>query len=104
MQVRPLSIYDDDIYQALVPLPKEDEVDQWRIVYIPYSEFFLTFRGYLEETSRFWDGQNIRNVGFLMAERKDGPFKMEIEYIKGVRMSKTETPKRYTLSPDLERY
>lgn len=93
LQIKPLSSYEEDIYQAIIPLPREHEINQWRTVKIPFSDFFLTYRGYLEESSPKWYGQNIKSVGILMAERYDGPFKIDIEYIKAIKDESLEENK-----------
>lgn len=82
------------MYQAIIPVPKDEEVDQWREVILPYSEFYLTFKGYVEEPKVPLDGRNIKHVGFMMAERKPGPFKLEIASIEGCK--KNSFSKRYT--------
>ncbi|XP_061897236.1 complex I intermediate-associated protein 30, mitochondrial [Entelurus aequoreus] len=53
----------------------------WQDIKIPFSKFFLTHRG------RIQDGQcclwldKINTVGFTLADKADGPFQLEIDYI-----------------------
>lgn len=82
------------MYQGIIPIPQESEVGQWRNVVIPFDSFYLTYRGYLEEPRMPFDGRNIKHFGFMMAERQDGPFKIEIEDVSVCKASRSFA--RYT--------
>ena len=82
------------MYQGIIPVPTDEEVGQWRDVMIPFEEFHLTYRGYLETPRVPFDGRNIKHIGIMMAERKAGPFKCEMEHISAVK--RVAISKRYT--------
>lgn len=75
-------------------MPSDEEVGQWRDVIIPFDQFHLTYRGYLEEPCLPFDGRDLKHVGIMMAERKPGPFKIEVEHISVCRS--TRVGRRYT--------
>jgi len=80
-QIKTLSPWEEDLYQGLIPVPSDEEVGVWREVIIPFETFHLTFRGYLEDPNVPFDGRDIKHIGFMMAERKPGPFHLEVESV-----------------------
>eukprot|EP00211_Chloroparvula_japonica_P015145 CAMPEP_0119126356 /NCGR_PEP_ID=MMETSP1310-20130426/5316_1 /TAXON_ID=464262 /ORGANISM="Genus nov. species nov., Strain RCC2339" /LENGTH=229 /DNA_ID=CAMNT_0007116513 /DNA_START=69 /DNA_END=758 /DNA_ORIENTATION=- len=70
------------LYQAVI-CPK---AGQWSTIVIPFSGFLLSFRGRAYEGQRPLDSATaVQKVGFLMAERKDGPYRLEVKSIRAVR-------------------
>ncbi len=83
------------------------EVGEWRQIYVPFDNYVLTWRGYIEMTQLVArvtqqsvrkgetavDPERIASLGLLMAQRRSGPFRMEIEWIRAVteRMITTST-------------
>lgn len=94
-QLKTLSPFEEDLYQGLIPVPADDEVDKWREVLIPFEKFHLTYRGYIEEPNIPFDGRSLKHIGFMIAERKDGPFKMEVEHVSACHVDSLPQ-KRYT--------
>lgn len=86
-----------DMYQFVIPAPKEAEVNQWREVLLPFDGFILTSRGQIEDPQIPYDGRNTLNLGFLSAQRRQGPFRLEIEWIRAVRSEFIRNKKRYTI-------
>lgn len=95
----------------------EIKMGEWRQIYVPFDSFVLTWRGYIEMTQLVArvtkqnlqrgetavDPERIASLGLLMAERRSGPFRVEIEWIRAVteRMvtsasTTTTTTSRYT--------
>jgi hypothetical protein len=86
----------------------------WRQVYVPFDSYVLTWRGYVELTELHArvrqqqgqrsdsavDLQRIVSLGLLMAQRRSGPFRLEIEWIRAVTPQMiapvTEQVQRYT--------
>jgi hypothetical protein len=89
-----LGPWEDDLYQGIIPIPPDEQVGEWRDVVIPFEDFHLTYRGYLETPRIPFDGRNIKHIGLMMAERKAGPFKCEVESISAIK--RVATSKRYT--------
>jgi hypothetical protein len=86
-----------DMYQYVIPAPKESEINEWRDIFIPFDEFVLTSRGQIEDPQVPFDGRNTLHMGVLSAQRKSGPFRFEIEFWRAVRMEFIQSKKRYTL-------
>lgn len=76
----------------------EGQMSAWRQIYVPFDSFVLTWRGYIEMTQLVArvtqqssrkgetavDPERIASLGLLMAERRSGPFRVEIEWIRAV--------------------
>jgi monofunctional biosynthetic peptidoglycan transglycosylase len=60
----------------------ETEPDTWITLRAPFSEFTPVFRGrILEDVSPIFPSQ-IKQIGFLIADKQSGAFHLEIEWIK----------------------
>lgn len=84
--------------ESTVPSASEARMSDWRQIYIPFDSFVLTWRGYIEMTQLVArvtqqssrrgetavDPERIASLGLLMAERRSGPFRVEIEWIRAV--------------------
>ena len=55
----------------------------WEEVYLPFHEFRATFRGYRPPEAPPLDPACIRQVGFLIADKMEGPFRLEVAWVKG---------------------
>ncbi len=53
---------------------------------LPFSEFFLTHRGYVQDNPFSFPRQRVNTLGLLLADRVTGPFILEIQHIKAVKM------------------
>jgi monofunctional biosynthetic peptidoglycan transglycosylase len=54
---------------------------EWIIVELPFSEFMATFHGRRVPDAPVLDPGNIRQIGFLIADKKEGFFRLEIDWI-----------------------
>ena len=52
---------------------------------LPFSEFFLTHRGYMQDKPFSFPRSEMGTFGILLADRVCGPFRLEIQHIKAVR-------------------
>ncbi len=59
------------------------EKDKWQDVRIPLKEFKATSFGAEVPNALPLDPKNIEGIGFLLSDKKAGPFKLEVEWIKG---------------------
>ena len=71
--------------------------NEWITVELPFEGFVPTFRGRIVPDAPELDPDKIRQIGFLLADKKAGPFKLEIDWIgasmKGENAGKrSETP------------
>ncbi len=55
--------------------------DVWMTIEVPYRDFEPTFRGRVLRNVPPIDPGEIRQIGFMIADKREGPFRMEIESI-----------------------
>lgn len=56
----------------------------WEVERVPFTKFLMTYQGYLQDEQV--DFSNIRTLGVSISDKKSGPFGLEIEYIKLVKV------------------
>jgi len=71
-------------YRASVQTKK----DEWIEVKLPLDKFEATSFGRPAKDAGPVDPQEINGLGFLLGDKKAGPFKLEVEWIKVVRVGK----------------
>lgn len=81
-QIKTETNIEDDLYQVVLPPVKPDT---WTRVILPFDEFMLTWRGYAEEEQIPLSPTQIRHIALLMAERRDGPFEIHVDWVRAVR-------------------
>lgn len=54
----------------------------WQETVLPFRDFRATFRGYHPPEAPPLDPGEIRQVGFLIADKMEGPFRLEVDWIK----------------------
>ena len=72
---------DDAFEGTLYQVSFETLKDTWEIVRIPFREFVPTFRGRLLNNAPPLDNRSIKTFGFLIADKQEGPFTLEIQSI-----------------------
>ncbi|MCJ7627560.1 MAG: CIA30 family protein [Longimicrobiales bacterium] len=60
----------------------ETKRGEWMEIDLPFEGFRPTFRGRVPRGSGPLDPARIRQMGFLIGDKKDGPFKLEIAWMK----------------------
>lgn len=55
--------------------------DEWIEVSFPLDKFVATYRGRVFPNQKL-DPSKVNSVGFLLGDKKAGPFKLEVEWIK----------------------
>mgnify|MGYP003381289139 FL=1 len=73
-------------YRATV----QTEKDEWIEIRVPLAEFEATSFGRVVKEAGAVNPEEINSVGFLLGDKKAGPFKMEVEWIKVERASSPE--------------
>lgn len=53
----------------------------WIIVRLPFDAFPPVYRGQVMSDAPPLDITAIRRIGFMIADRQEGPFRLEIEWI-----------------------
>ena len=71
-------------YRATVQTKK----DEWIEVKVPLAKFEATSFGRIVKNAGLVKPEEINSLGFMLGDKKAGPFKMEIEWIKVERASK----------------
>jgi monofunctional biosynthetic peptidoglycan transglycosylase len=70
--------FDSDIYQASFPT----KPGEWEELRLPMKEFVPTFRGRVLSGQAPLDPAKVTSVGFLISDKQEGPFKVEVAWIK----------------------
>lgn len=68
-------------YRAAVPTRK----DEWTEVKVPLNKFEATSFGRVVKDAGAVKPEEVNAMGFMLADKKAGPFKLEVEWIKVVR-------------------
>ncbi|KAM9777213.1 complex I intermediate-associated protein 30, mitochondrial [Neosynchiropus ocellatus] len=53
----------------------------WQEVKIPFSKFFITHKGRVQDSQHYLTLDKINTVGFTLGDTVDGPFQLEIDFI-----------------------
>jgi NADH dehydrogenase [ubiquinone] 1 alpha subcomplex assembly factor 1 len=60
------------------------EKDKWTEVTIPFKDLKATAFGRVVKKGKPLNPSNVEAVGFLLADKKAGPFKLDVAWIKGI--------------------
>lgn len=72
----------DDRFDGVFYKSEFQTIDgQWITLKLPFQKFIPTFHGRIVSDAPELDPGKIRQIGFLIADKKEGPFKLEIEWI-----------------------
>ena len=56
--------------------------DEWIEVRVPLTKFVATSFGRILKNAGPVNSQQVNSIGFLLADKKAGPFKLEVDWIK----------------------
>ena len=73
--------FDSILYKAEFGTEKE----KWQLIKIPFSSFSPTYHGFAPPDAPKLNTKEIRRFGFLIADKQQGPFRLEIDWIKAYR-------------------
>lgn len=59
----------------------QTESDHWQTVYLPFETFTAVFRGRQVPEAAALNPDEIQQIGFLIADKQDGPFRLEVASI-----------------------
>merc|ERR1712159_864284 len=76
-QIKTESAMEDDLYQHVF----STRPNQWEQVVLPFSEFVLTWQGWVEGENVPLEPQRVIRFGVVIGERKNGPFRCQIRAI-----------------------
>ncbi|HIJ74983.1 MAG TPA: CIA30 family protein [Candidatus Hydrogenedentes bacterium] len=78
LRLRTRADFDGVSYQA--PLPTK--AGEWQEVRIPFADFKPVFRGQVVRGAPALDLENIKTFGFIISDKQEGPFKLEVKWVK----------------------
>jgi hypothetical protein len=58
------------------------EKNKWVTVRLPFDTFIPVFRGRVVDDAPDFDVSRVRRIGFMIADKQEGPFRLEIESVK----------------------
>jgi hypothetical protein len=70
--------FDSPIYQSVFTTKK----GEWEEHRLPFKQFVPTYRGRVLTDEPPLDATKVTSVGFLISDKQDGPFKLEVAWIK----------------------
>jgi len=71
--------FDSAIYQCVFTTKK----GEWEEHRLPFKQFVATFRGRVLSSEPPLDAAKVTSVGFLISDKQEGPFQLEVAWIKG---------------------
>ena len=80
LRLRTDKLFDGGAYRALF----QPSAGEWQRVTLPWSEFEAVFRGRRLENAPPLDPEAIQQVGFLIADRRPGPFRFEVAWLQAL--------------------
>lgn len=63
----------------------ETRPEEWLEIELPFQDFEPSFRGRRPRGVGPLDPARIRQLGFLIADKKEGPFRLEVAWVKAYR-------------------
>jgi NADH dehydrogenase [ubiquinone] 1 alpha subcomplex assembly factor 1 len=60
----------------------QTQKDQWQEVAVPLSKFQATSFGRVTPNTKPVDPADVNSIGLLLADKKAGSFKLEVDWIK----------------------
>jgi NADH dehydrogenase [ubiquinone] 1 alpha subcomplex assembly factor 1 len=55
---------------------------EWTVIYAPFKNYVPSFRGSVMKDAEPIDANKVKSFGFLIADKQEGPFRLEIDWIK----------------------
>ena len=80
LRLRTSASFDGVSYEA----PFEPGDDEWTTVVIPFDAFRATYRGRLVRDYPALDPSRVKTFGIMIADKQEGPFRLEVESISAV--------------------
>ena len=74
--------FDSVVYQHRF----ETKKNEWKVVNIPFKEFIPTYHGRVVKNAPQLDPHKIKTFGFLISEKQEGSFRLEIDWIKAYKV------------------
>lgn len=65
----------------------DTEPGEWLEARLPFEAFRPNFRGYVPRGAGPLDPARIRQMGFLIGDKREGPFRLEVAWVKAYRQA-----------------
>ncbi len=62
--------------------PFSTEKNAWTVIRLPFKDFIPSFRGRVVTDAGKLDSGKIKSFGLLISDKQEGPFRLEIDWIK----------------------
>ena len=59
--------------------------EEWETVRVPFGQMALSIRGWRPNTYPPIDGRRVETLGFIISDKDERPFRMEIDWMRGYR-------------------
>jgi monofunctional biosynthetic peptidoglycan transglycosylase len=66
--------------------PFETKTNEWQEIALPFRDFVATSHGQIMRDAPDLDIEKIRSFGFTISDKQAGPFKLEVDWVKAVKM------------------
>lgn len=70
--------------------PVQTKANEWVEVRVPLKDFYATSFGRRMPNAGSVDPAKVDKLGFLLSDKKEGPFKLEVEWMKVIRSSSSD--------------
>jgi monofunctional biosynthetic peptidoglycan transglycosylase len=61
----------------------DTEPNEWITIRVPFDECIPVYRGRILDNVEPISPKQIQQIGFLISDKQEGPFKLEVKWIKG---------------------
>ena len=73
---------DGVMYRAIF----QTKADDWQTIFLPFSQFEPTFRGRSAPDAPTFDASRIASFGLMISDRQEGPFRLELAWIRAAEL------------------
>lgn len=88
VRLRTTDRFDGPSYQAMI----EPDAGEWSELVIRFGEFEPVYRGRPVPGYEPLDPSRVRTFGFLISDKQEGPFRLDIDWIRGWKASEDAPP------------
>jgi NADH dehydrogenase [ubiquinone] 1 alpha subcomplex assembly factor 1 len=74
----------EDMFQCFIYTKKiEEQSNDWQEILVNFEDFIFTYKGFVQTDQAPLPKDRIQKIGILLADKQSGPFKLELESIRG---------------------
>ena len=84
VNIQVTSLLPEDLFQCFLYTRKAaDDSNDWQEISLKFEDFLLTYRGLLQKDQMLLPNHQIQTIGILLADKRNGPFRLELDSIWG---------------------